>query len=131
MNPWKVPGDVLPRLGYILERVYACDIRVYRSLFKQASDSAEHFCRRCEPHHHARDTVPHCLFLRYGLGGGDEMAAFFQHEKRSLLCVATDQVEDDIDLLFFQNLLELRFSIVDDPAGSDGVKVGLIRRRLP
>src|ERR1700756_5600823 len=69
--------------------------------------------------------VPRCLFLRYGLGRSDEMSAFLQNEERPLLCVATDQVEDHVDLLS-QNLLELRFSIVDNPAGSDGLDVGLI-----
>src|ERR1035438_884891 len=64
-------------------------------------------------------------FLRYGLGGSDEMAAFLQDEERPLLCIATDQVEDHIDLLS-QNLLELRLSIVDNPAGSDGLEVRLI-----
>src|ERR1700685_1725562 len=65
------------------------------------------------------------LCLRYGLGGGDEMAAFLQDKERPLLCIATDQVEDHIDL-FSQNLLELRLSIIDNPAGSEGVKVRLI-----
>src|SRR5690349_24304930 len=65
------------------------------------------------------------LFLRYGLDGGDEMAAFLQDEERPLLCIATDQVEDHIDLLS-QNLLELLLLIIDNPAGSDGVKVRLI-----
>jgi len=46
------------------------------------------------------------------------MAAFLQDEERSLLCVATDQVEDHIDLLS-QNFLELRLPIIDDPTGSD------------
>src|SRR5580693_1291805 len=53
------------------------------------------------------------------------MAAFLQDEERPLLCIATDQVEDHIDL-FSQNLLELRLSIIDNPAGSDGVEVRLI-----
>src|SRR5882762_422497 len=66
--------------------------------------------------------MPRGLFLRYGLGGSDEMAAFLQDEERPLLCIATDQVEDHIDLLS-QDLLELRLSIIDDPAGSDGVEV--------
>src|SRR5260370_14379210 len=66
-----------------------------------------------------------CLFLRYGLDGGYEMAAFLQDEERPLLCLATDQVEDHIDLLS-QNPLELRLSIIDNPAGSDGVEVRLI-----
>src|SRR6266496_4417154 len=69
--------------------------------------------------------VPRGLFLRYGLGGSDEMAAFLQDEERPLLCIATDQVEDHIDLLS-QNLLELRLSIIDNPAGSEGVEVRLI-----
>src|ERR1700730_380555 len=50
------------------------------------------------------------------------MAAFLQDEERPLLCIATDQVEDHIDLLS-QNLLELRLSIIDNLAGSDGVEV--------
>src|SRR6266566_511774 len=66
-----------------------------------------------------------CLFLRYGLNGGYEMATFLQDEERPLLCLATDQVEDHIDLLS-QNLLELLLSIIDNPAGSDGLEVRLI-----
>src|SRR6202030_656865 len=69
--------------------------------------------------------MPRGLFLRYGLGGGDEMAAFLQDEERPLLCIATDQVEDHIDLLS-QNLLELRLSIIDNPAASERVKVRFI-----
>src|SRR5712671_4767859 len=69
--------------------------------------------------------VPRGLFLRYGLGGSDEMAAFLQDEERPLLCIATDQVEDHIDLLS-QNLLELRLSIIDNTAGSEGVEVSLV-----
>src|SRR3977135_3037374 len=65
------------------------------------------------------------LFRRYGLSRRDEMAAFLQDEERPLLCIATDQVEDHIDLLS-QYLLELRLSIVDNPAGSDGFEVRLI-----
>src|SRR5260370_27094732 len=53
------------------------------------------------------------------------MATFLQDEERRLLCIATDQVEDHIDLLS-QNLLELRLSIIDNPAGSDGVEVRFI-----
>src|SRR5450432_3497063 len=53
------------------------------------------------------------------------MAAFLQDEERTLLGIATDQVEDHVDLLS-QNLVELRLSIVDDPAGSDGGEVPLI-----
>src|SRR5436189_1627627 len=53
------------------------------------------------------------------------MAAFLHDEERPLLCVATDQVEDHIDLLS-QNLLELRLSIIDKTAGSDGFEVRLI-----
>src|SRR5258708_15994254 len=53
------------------------------------------------------------------------MAAFLQDEERPLLCFATDQVEDHIDLLS-QNFLELRLSIIDNPAGSEGVEVRLI-----
>src|SRR5438132_6926038 len=66
--------------------------------------------------------VRRCLFLRYGLNGGYEMATFLQDEERPLLCIATDQVEDHIDLLS-QNLLELRLSIIDNPAGSEGGEV--------
>src|SRR5260221_13568190 len=69
--------------------------------------------------------VRRCLFLRYGLNGGYEMAGFLQDEERPLLYIATDQVEDHIDLLS-QNLLELSLSIIDNPAGSDGVEVRLI-----
>src|SRR5258708_2731451 len=65
------------------------------------------------------------LFLRYGLGGSNEMAAFLQDEERPLLCVATDQVEDHINLLS-QNPLELHLPIIDNPAGSDGVEVRFI-----
>src|SRR6516164_9914580 len=53
------------------------------------------------------------------------MAAFLQDEKGPLLCIATDQVEDHIDLLS-QSLLELRLSIIDNAAGSDGVEVRFI-----
>src|SRR5258708_33649797 len=53
------------------------------------------------------------------------MAAFLQDEERPLLCIATDQVKDNIDLLL-QNLLELLFSIVDNPAGFEEVEVRLI-----
>src|SRR5260370_17839237 len=69
--------------------------------------------------------VPRGLFLRYGLGGSDEIATFLQDEERPLLCIATDQVEDHIDLLS-QNLLELRLSIIDNLAGSEGLEVRLI-----
>src|ERR1700720_3778245 len=65
------------------------------------------------------------LFLRYGLRGRDEMAAFLQDEERPLLCIPTDQVEDHIDLLS-QHFLELHLSIIDNLAGSDGVEVRLI-----
>src|SRR6202163_3523222 len=125
MNPWQVPGDVLPSLGRILERVHGRDVWPYRPLFQQSRDFAEHFPRRREPHHRARHTVPGGLFLRYGLGGSDELAAFLQDEERTLLCIATDQVEDHIDLLS-QHLLELRLSIIDNLAGSDGLEVRLI-----
>src|SRR5712675_196846 len=125
MNPWQVPGDVLPGLSHVLERVHGRDVWSYRPLFQQSRDSAEHVRRRREPHHRARHTILRGLFLRYGLGGGDEIAAFLQDEERALLCIATDQVEDHIDLLS-QNLLELRLSIIDNPAGSDGVEVRLI-----
>src|SRR5207237_3976029 len=50
--------------------------------------------------------------------------AFLQNEERPLLCIATDQIEDHIDLLS-QNRLELRLSITDNPPGSDGVEVCL------
>src|ERR1700741_5451454 len=53
------------------------------------------------------------------------MATFLQDEERLLLCIATDQVEDHIDLLS-HNLLELRLSIIYNPAGSDGLEVRLI-----
>src|SRR6266481_75004 len=69
--------------------------------------------------------VRRCLFLRYRLNGGYEMATFLQDEERPLLCLATDQVEDHIDLLS-QNLLELRLSIIENPVGPDGVEVRLI-----
>src|SRR5258707_3351306 len=69
--------------------------------------------------------VPRGLFLRYGLGGSDEMAACLQHEERTLLCIATDQVEDHIDFLS-QSLLELCLAIIDNLAGSDGFEVRLI-----
>src|SRR5437868_9051916 len=68
--------------------------------------------------------VHRCLFLRYGLNGGYEMATFLQDEERPLLCLATDQVENHIDLLS-QNLLELLLSIIDNP-GSDRVEVRFI-----
>src|SRR5688572_24044325 len=69
--------------------------------------------------------MPRGLFLRYGLAGGHEIAAFLQDDERALLCIATDQVEDHIDLLS-QNLFELSLSIVDNPVGSDGVEVPLM-----
>src|ERR1700693_5468263 len=119
MNPWQVPGDVLPGLGRLLERVHGRDVWSYRPLLQQSRDFAEHVRRRLEPHHRARHAVPRGLFRRYGLGGSDEMAAFLQDEERTLLCIATDHVEDHIDLLS-QNLVEMRLSIVDNPAGSDG-----------
>src|ERR1700722_7799096 len=53
------------------------------------------------------------------------MAAFLQDEERPLLCIATDQIEDHIDLLS-QNLVELLLSIIDNLGGSDGVEVRLI-----
>ena len=53
------------------------------------------------------------------------MAAFLQDEERPLLCIATDQVEDHIDLLL-QNPPELRLSIIDNPACADGFEVRLI-----
>src|SRR5712692_12031350 len=53
------------------------------------------------------------------------MAAFLQDQERPRLCIATDQVDDHIDLLS-QNLLELRLSIIDNPAGSDGVEIRFI-----
>src|SRR5579864_2963466 len=53
------------------------------------------------------------------------MAAFLQDEERPLLCIASDYVEDNIDLLS-QNLLELRSSIIDNLAGSDGFEIRLI-----
>src|SRR5258705_11903730 len=125
MNPWQVPGDVLPGLGRILERVHGRDVRSYRSRFQQSCDSAESVRRRREPHHRARHTVLRGLFLRYGLGGCDEMAPFLQDEERPFPGIATDQVKDHIDLLA-QDLFELRLSIVDNPAGSDGLEVCLI-----
>src|SRR5258708_35383559 len=53
------------------------------------------------------------------------MAAFLQDKERPLLCIATDQIEDHIDLLS-QDLLELRLSMIDNLAGSDGLEVRLI-----
>src|SRR5580693_190434 len=41
MNCWQVPGDVLPGLGSIRERVYGCDVRSYRPLLQQPRDSRE------------------------------------------------------------------------------------------
>src|SRR5258706_12173401 len=61
----------------------------------------------------------------YGLSAGDETAALLQDEERPRLRIATDQVEDHIDLLS-QDSLELRGVIIDDLAGSDGVEVGRI-----
>jgi hypothetical protein len=46
------------------------------------------------------------------------MAAILQDEERPLLCIATDQVEDHIDLLS-QNLLELRLSAKVIPGRPD------------
>ena len=42
MSPWQVPGDVLPGLGRILERVHGRDVWSYRPLFQQLRDFAEH-----------------------------------------------------------------------------------------
>src|SRR5437899_458088 len=53
------------------------------------------------------------------------MSAFLQDKERPPLCIATDQVEDYIDLLS-QSFLELCLSIIDNPAGSDGFEVRLI-----
>src|SRR5579864_6288743 len=125
MNPWQVPGDVIPCLGRILQRIHGRDVWSYRPLFPQSRDSAEHVPGRREPYHHARHTMHRGLFLGDGLGGRDEMAAFLQDEERPLLCITSRQVEDHIDLLS-QNLLELRLSIVDNPTGSDGLEVCLI-----
>src|SRR6201995_1067936 len=69
--------------------------------------------------------VPRGFLLRYRLGGRDKVAAFLQDEERPLLSLATDQVENHIDLLS-QDLLELLLSIVDYPAGSNGLDVRLI-----
>src|ERR1700749_4255666 len=69
--------------------------------------------------------VPRGFFLRYRLGGRTKMAAFLQDEERPPLRIATDQVENHIDLLS-QDLLELLLSIVDYPAGSNGLDVRLI-----
>src|ERR1700730_18030596 len=125
MNPWQVPGDVLPGLGRILERVRGRAVGSSRPLSHKSRVSADPPRGRREPHHRARHTVPRGLFLRYGLGGSDETAAFLQDEERPLLRIAADQVEDHIDLLS-QNLLELRLSVIDNPAGSDGAEVRLI-----
>ena len=99
MNPWQLPGDVIPGLGHILERIYGRDVCSYRPLFQQSRDSTEQVPGRGEPHHHAGHTVYRGFFLRYGLHGRDEIAAFLQDKERPLLCIATDQVEDHIDLL--------------------------------
>src|SRR5882672_5766150 len=53
------------------------------------------------------------------------MAAFLQYKERPLLSIATDQVEDHVDLLS-QNPLELRLSIIDNLAGPDGFEIRLI-----
>jgi hypothetical protein len=42
MNPWRLPGNILPGLGRILERVYGRDVWPYRPLFQQSRDSSEH-----------------------------------------------------------------------------------------
>src|SRR5579864_4222878 len=41
MNSRQVPGDVLPGLGRILERVYSRDVRPYGPLFEQSPYSAQ------------------------------------------------------------------------------------------
>jgi hypothetical protein len=46
-----------------------------------------------------------------------------------LLCIATDQVEDHVDLLS-PNLLELRFSIID-VVGCDRRRRYIVERQLP
>jgi hypothetical protein len=43
MNPWQIPGDVLPGLGRILEHVHGGDVWSYRLLFQQSPDFAEPF----------------------------------------------------------------------------------------
>src|ERR1700687_5232057 len=48
------------------------------------------FCRARPLTARAASSVHRCLFLRYGLNGGYEMAAFLQDEERPLLCIATD-----------------------------------------
>src|SRR5690242_6633088 len=125
MNRWQLLGDVLPGLGHILYRINGRDVRSYRPFFQQSCDFAEHIPRRCEPDHRTRHSVPCTLFLRYRLGRRDEIAAFLQDQERPLLYIAADQIEDYVDLLL-QNSLELRLSIIDDPAGSDGFEVRLI-----
>ena len=126
MNPWQVPGDILPGLRRILERVHRRDVWSYRPLFQQSRDSR----RARSPDGASLIIIPdtRCLAAsswRYRLDGRNEMPAFLQDEERPLLCIATDQVEDHIDFLS-QNLLELRFTIIDNPAGPDGLEVRLI-----
>src|SRR5580658_3242276 len=115
MNPWQVPGDVSPGLGRIFECVYSRDVWSYGPLFQQSPDSAEQLPCRREPHHHTGHTAPRGLFLGDWLGGGNEIATLLQDQERPILRIATDQVEDHIDVLS-QNLLELPLPIIDNPA---------------
>src|SRR6266446_2730640 len=60
------------------------------------------------------------LFLRYGLNGRYEMAVFLQDVERPRLCIATDQVEDHIDLLSqFEKVLREKVDVVFDLVGGD------------
>jgi len=60
-------------------------------------------------------TVLRGLFLRYGLGGSDEMAAFLQDEERPVLCIATDQSKTT-STFSRRTFSNCAFSIIDDPA---------------
>jgi hypothetical protein len=42
MNPWQVPGDILPGLGRILERYTAASGRIVP--LSSSRDSSEHIC---------------------------------------------------------------------------------------
>src|ERR1700686_4527617 len=42
MNPWQVPGDILPGLPHLLERVDRRDVGSYHPLFQQSPAFAEH-----------------------------------------------------------------------------------------
>jgi len=85
--------------------------------------------RRAEPHHRARHTVFRGLFCDTGWVVADEMAAFLQDEERSLLWYRPP-IKRRPHRPSLAELLELRLSIIDNPAGSEGVRDTPHRPRL-